>query len=241
MKFASLIFFLLAATVTRARGEDNFALRAVVLRGQLSFAAIVREAERQIGVPIMLPVPPDDRVTRAYNDRITLSTLLVAIRDYYGEKGIKVEWRITATGVEVYRSGSLTGEETNAARERRETARSQGKDQGPSRPTGAPGLADIEPLQPDGSAPAAPPPHEPASHDSSFTVAPYPENANAFINDAPPLVPVSGGEKFVEWEARMEGALKQGNSEVLDQEQAEIEERLRWLRKRLPPAGTRRP
>jgi hypothetical protein len=64
----------------------------------------------------------------------------------------------------------------------------------------------------------------------TFGIAPYPEDAVAFINDAPSIVPGASKENFVEWSTRMQGLLKNGHSEALEVERKELERRLRWLR-----------
>ena len=70
---------------------------------------------------------------------------------------------------------------------------------------------------------------------SSFRlrITPYPENATAFINDAPSISNYTGAEIYIEWETRMKGAKQQGNKKVLIEEKAELEKRLRWLRSNL--------
>lgn len=69
---------------------------------------------------------------------------------------------------------------------------------------------------------------------SGFSITPYPENATAFINDAPSIVPGTGKENYIEWETRMRGALENQNIKVLQNERLELERRIRWLDKQLP-------
>lgn len=73
----------------------------------------------------------------------------------------------------------------------------------------------------------------PPPRKKTLRVTPYPENATAFINDAPSISTFNGIENYVEWETRMKGSLQQGNRVVLEKEKAELERRLRWLRKQL--------
>jgi hypothetical protein len=69
---------------------------------------------------------------------------------------------------------------------------------------------------------------------SRFSITPYPENATAFINDAPSIVPGTGKENYIEWETRMRGALENQNIKVLENERLELERRIRWLDQQLP-------
>lgn len=71
-------------------------------------------------------------------------------------------------------------------------------------------------------------------NNSRFSITPYPENATAFINDAPSIVPGTGKENYIEWETRMKGALENQNIKVLENERLELERRIRWLDKQLP-------
>ncbi len=64
-------------------------------------------------------------------------------------------------------------------------------------------------------------------------ITPYPENASAFINDAPSISQFTGSEIYIEWETRMKGAVQQRNYKVLNEEKAELEKRLRWLKNQL--------
>ena len=82
------------------------------------------------------------------------------------------------------------------------------------------------PLEP--SYPQSNPVLAPSQH--SFGIAPYPEDAVAFINDAPSIVPGASRENYIEWTTRMEGLLKNGHQAALEQERRELEKRLRWLK-----------
>ena len=64
----------------------------------------------------------------------------------------------------------------------------------------------------------------------SFGITPYPEDAVAFINDAPSIVAGASKENYIEWTTRMEGLIKNGHQTALDQERRELERRLRWLK-----------
>ena len=66
----------------------------------------------------------------------------------------------------------------------------------------------------------------------NFGITPYPEDAVAFINDAPSIVAGSAKESYIEWTTRMEGLLKNGHQTALDQERRELERRLRWIKDR---------
>ena len=67
----------------------------------------------------------------------------------------------------------------------------------------------------------------------SFGITPYPEDAVAFINDAPSIVPGAARENYIEWQTRMEGALQNGHRSALANEQKDLERRLLWLRSKL--------
>lgn len=72
------------------------------------------------------------------------------------------------------------------------------------------------------------------NREGGIRVTPYPKKATAFINDAPSIVPGGNKEIYVEWEARMLGALQQNNLKVLHKEKREVERRLKWLRRHMP-------
>jgi len=67
-----------------------------------------------------------------------------------------------------------------------------------------------------------------------FSITPYPDDAVAFINDAPSIVPGTNKESYIEWQTRMQGALQNQNVSVLKNEKLELERRMRWLEKQLP-------
>lgn len=69
---------------------------------------------------------------------------------------------------------------------------------------------------------------------AKFGITPYPEDAVAFINDAPSIVPGAARENYIEWQTRMQGALENQNTNVLKNERLELERRLRWLDQQLP-------
>jgi hypothetical protein len=73
----------------------------------------------------------------------------------------------------------------------------------------------------------------PLPNTNHIKVTPYPEDATAFINDAPSISQYTGSEIYIEWETRMKGALQQRNHKVLNEEKAELEKRLRWLKRKL--------
>jgi hypothetical protein len=68
---------------------------------------------------------------------------------------------------------------------------------------------------------------------NKIKITPYPENATAYINDAPSISHYTGSEIYIEWETRMKGAIQQKNIKVLNEEKAELEKRLRWLKRQL--------
>jgi len=71
----------------------------------------------------------------------------------------------------------------------------------------------------------------------NLTVTPYPvpDNVNqaSFYNDAPSIVQYGDPEKYLDWETRMQGALLQGNQQLLQNEKRELERRLQFLKDKL--------
>jgi hypothetical protein len=67
----------------------------------------------------------------------------------------------------------------------------------------------------------------------SFGIAPYPEDAVAFINDAPSIVPGASRENYIEWKTRMQGALQNGHKKALLNELKDLERRMLWLRSQI--------
>lgn len=232
--------------------SEELLYKDIKLVGDFTFLRIIQEAERQLGFKISLPKQPDNSGSQYYNQTINLKTLLQAINEYYQEENIKTNWKFSDRGILVYEQGSVKPPRPTVERKVIESKGppyfSKPENEIESRP------AKIIQLQ----APAKQTPeiknqtltHEPkkmmvqpfpvkiekaeSKDEKDITVEPYPENATAFINDAPSILQQNIHEKFIEWQARMKGSLNLGNIEVLKAEKRELQKRLLWLNNNLP-------
>ena len=258
-RFAAVWLLLLAGLL---RADPELLSRGIKLDGDLTLARIIWEAERQLGVRIDLPHDPDNKSIQAYHQTIRLETLLGAVRQYYQQDGQEVGWTMEGSiirFVEKNAARAATPAESVAAA-LPQAARPVEK----SGPVARVPLQDLEPASAEESRAfvvdidhkegevkkiksdipaawlassrkkAAEPPVLKDPSSEGIVVTAYPESAVAFINDAPSIVLQNSHEKFLEWQARMQGALQSHNEEVLRSELRELEKRLSWLKNHLP-------
>lgn len=228
-----LLLALLALAASPVRAEDHLG-RSIRLKGERTFAGILREAEDQLGIRFQLPQPADDATTRAYDQTVTLADLLGAMESYYARAGLTVAWRVTGDTVQVRRTGAAPAAEAEAeAEDPAPRPEPKPRPKPAPRPTGPAIVAPAEelpeaiPARPEEAPPTRPPAAEKPA--STLRVTAYPDNAIEFINDAPSIMPSGGPEVYVEWETRMRGALLQGNRRLLQKEREELERRQKWL------------
>lgn len=233
---------------------DAFYEQSFTLSGELSFSEIIASAENQLDIKINLPRAPDSTSRLNYkNQIINLRVLLEAISDHYRQRDLEVTWRRSDRLIEIFEKIDERSAFIPPPAPQSDDPQ-QNQFGNPSRQTGAPTsqpstlellnrlTADIvgppepwSPLESPQDLPASSSP--PRGTTSSFTITPYPENATAYINDAPPLMAREGVEKFIEWEVRMQGALEQGNISLLQEEKKELDRRRVWLQNRLSKNG----
>lgn len=302
---------------------DDERYQEIHLQGDYTFAGIIAESERQLGVKIQIPLQADDDLTSSYNQIISLRQLVDAIVVHFGQDDVPLDYHFEAKRLKfsrrdvvaraTQRSSQISRpkypvpvlSEPEPSREsprlptwatptpkpsrspvalsRREElptlSRSGVQRETSARPTPELQIDDLE--SPSGSSstfsvsipqkrqtvvmsPSQPSPRNgqqplpqynrnsnpvplarsmPSSssrlspqgdaRSDSFGITPYPQDAVAFINDAPSIVPGAARENYIEWKTRMDGALQNGHRSALKNEQKDLERRLLWLRSQL--------
>jgi len=95
MLIKALMLLLLGVCVLQASPQD-LDRSQISLQGEFSFADIIGEAEKQLGVRVKLPLKADEVARMEYNQIITLGQLAEAIVVHFAQDDIPLSWNYDA-------------------------------------------------------------------------------------------------------------------------------------------------